>query len=433
MALIDTVRTWVYAASVKGRFQKWHRWSGAALQAVLFLTPWVAIGGHPAFQIDVPARLLYAFGAVFTPTDTLLLVLVGLFSAFGLFLFTAVYGRLWCGYACPQTVFLEEWVRPIEQLLEGERGVRIARDKGPWTFDKTWRKLVKWSAFLLLAFVVSMTFVSWFSSARVLWLGQAATGYYYLVAFFTALMFWDLAWFREQFCNFLCPYARFQGVLCDDASLVVAYDDKRGEPRGVPGAEGACIDCKKCVAVCPQGIDIRNGFQLECVACARCVDACQIVMDKRGQPNLIGYNTLSGEQKLVRPRTVAYTALLTVIAVAFFTVLFTRPTVDGLVSRTPGSTYTVDADGYVRNTYLLRLTSHQTEDRTWQVAVDGLPAETQIIAPPIKLDAASTTTVPLVVRVPVAQLKAQSVPMQVVVRSDDGSLSMNATFLSEGG
>ncbi|MDQ8155447.1 MAG: cytochrome c oxidase accessory protein CcoG [Gemmatimonadota bacterium] len=430
MHVIDTVRNWVYAASVKGRFQIWHRWSGVVLQAVLFLTPWIVVAGHPAFQIDIEGRRLYALGGVFTPTDTILLVLMGLFTAFGLFLFTAIYGRLWCGYACPQTVFLEEWVRPIELWLEGERGVRMARDKGPWTFDKTWRKLAKWTAFLAISIVVSMSFVSWFAGARALWTGAAEGWYYWVTAFFTALMFWDLAWFREQFCNFLCPYARFQGVLCDDASLVVSYDAARGEPRGT---EGACIDCKKCVAVCPQGIDIRTGFQLECISCARCVDACQIVMDKKGQPNLITYNTLSGEQRIVRPRTVAYTTLLTVIAVGFFTVLFTRPTVDGLVSRTPGSTYTVDADGYIRNTYLLRLTSHQNEARTWAVKIDGLPADAQVIVPPITLDGAATTTVPLVVRVPAAELTAQSVPMQVVVDSGNGTLSMKATFLSAGG
>lgn len=430
MSLINTARTWVYSASVKGRFQRMHRRSGALLQAVLFVTPWILVDGHPAVQADVPGRRLYAFGAVFTPTDTLLLVLMGLFIAFTMFLFTAVYGRLWCGYACPQTVFLEEWVRPIEKWTEGERGVRMARDNGPLTFEKVWRKGAKWLAYLVLATVVAMAFMSWFAGARPLWTGQAASGYYGLTAAVTAVMFFDFAWFREQFCNFLCPYARFQGVLCDDQSLVVAYDAVRGEPRKDAG--GACIDCNKCVAVCPQGIDIRDGFQLECVTCARCVDACQIVMDKRGQPNLINYATLSGERHNLRPRTLVYTSLLTVIALAFFTVLFTRSPVDGNISRVAGSTYVTDADGWIRNTYMLRLTNHENHAETWEVSVAGLDAA-ELIAPSIHLEGAGTTTVPVVVRVPPGHLSAQSVPLRVVVQAHDDVLLLNATFMSDGG
>ncbi len=430
MSLIDTARTWVYTASVKGRFQRYHRWSGALLQAFFFVTPWVSVGGHPAVQIDIPGRRLYALGSVFTPTDTLLLAIMGLFSAFALFLFTAVYGRLWCGYACPQTVFLEEWVRPIEKFFEGERGVRMARDKGPLTVDKAWRKAGKWGSYLVLSAIVALTFVSWFSGARDLWSGSGTFLGYSMTAAFTALMFWNFAWFREQFCNFLCPYARFQGVLSDEKSLVVTYDETRGEPRK---GSGACIDCGKCVAVCPQGIDIRTGFQLECIACARCVDACQIVMDKRGEPNLIGYGTLSGKRDVFRPRTLVYASLLTGLAIAFITVLVTRHSVDGFVVRAPGTTYTTDENGWIRNTYLLRLTNHDNHTEHWDVTVSGLPETTEVLAPAITLEGAQTVTVPVVVRVPPGHLSAQSVPLSVVVHSHDDELSLSATFMSEGG
>ncbi len=430
MGIIETARTWVYSASVRGTFQRLHRASGLFLQAVLFVTPWLAVGEHPAVQIDVPARRLYAFGAIFTPTDTVLLVLMGLFAAFFLFLFTAVYGRLWCGFACPQTVVLEEWVRPVEAYIEGERGVRMARDKGRWTLDKAGRKLLKFTFFGVLSGGFAMTFVSWFAGATVLWTGRGGVGYYGLVAFLSVLSFLDLAWFREQFCNYLCPYARLQGVLCDDHSLVVAYDAARGEPRS---GVGACIDCNKCVAVCPQGIDIRNGFQLECITCARCVDACQIVMDKRGQVNLVGYTTQSGRRDVVRPRTVAYTALLGVVGIAFVAALATHDEIDGNVRRSPGSTYTLDADGWVRNTYLVRVTSHDEEPHTWSVKVDGLPGGAQVIVAQLTLAGEETATVPLVVRVPAAELVARSLPVDVVLTSGDDTLSLAATFLSEGG
>ncbi len=432
--ILPTARTWVYPLSVNGRYQRIHRLTGAALQAVLFVTPWINVGGHPAFQIDIAGRRLYAFGSVFTPADSLLLVLIGLAAAFSLFLFTAVFGRLWCGYACPPTVFLEEWIRPVENFLEGDRGKRMARDRGPWNFDKSWRKLVKWAVFLAMSFGVAMTFVSWFSGARILWTGGSGVVAYSMVAFFTALMFWDFAWFREQFCNYLCPYARFQGVLCDDHSLVVAYDEGRGEPRGKAGDAnpGACIDCLKCVAVCPQGIDIRDGFQLECVTCARCVDACAAVMAKRGQPSLVTYSTLSGQPRTIRARTVVYASLIGIVSVAFVAVLTSRHEADGYISRSPGSLYTVDADGWVRNTYLLRLTSHENEADQWQVDIEGLPSAAEVSAPQIVLDPAATTTVPVVVRVPPGHLIERSIPLRVRVHSHDDELWMDTSFLSEG-
>ena len=439
MGSVTKDRAWVYTATVKGRFQRLHRVSGVILQAILFITPWITVGEHPAFLFDLAGRRLFALGQIFTPRDTLFLVLIGLFGAFTLFLFTSLFGRLWCGYACPQTVFLEEWIRPIETAIEGERGRRIARDKGPWVWDKIWRKALKWTIFALAAVVVAMTFMSWMSPARALWTGEASLVTYGLVGALSAVMFADFAWFREQFCNYLCPYARFQGALTDDESQVVAYNVTLGDPgRGTKeaAATGACIDCKKCVAVCPQGIDIRDGYQLECVNCARCVDACEGVMGKLEHEPLIQYTTVAAEQgkktRLLRPRTVAYGAILSLIATFFLVKINNRHDIEVAVNRAPGTLFTVDEDGWVRNTYLLEVhNNHGVSGKAdFTVAVVGIPGA-EVIVPPVQLDSDETLRVPLVVRVPPNAGLSRTAPLQVMVSSPFDAVIVNTTFKND--
>ncbi len=439
-------RKWVYTATVKGRFQRIHRWSGLALQAVLFLVPWVTIGGHPLLLVDLPLRRLFFLGEVYTPEDAIFVVLIGLFTAFSMFFLTALYGRLWCGYACPQTVFLEEWIRPLETLIEGERGAAMARDRGPWTLERASRKLLKWFAFAAVSVVVALAFQSYFSGAWALWTGTASTAAYAMVGVWSATMFLDFAWFREQFCNYLCPYARFQGALTDDESLVISYKRSTGEPRRVAAqridrvslheaSTGACINCKKCVAACPQGIDIREGFQLECIACGRCIDACENVMEKFHRPGLIAYTTTAAEQGLqtrfLRPRTVAYAALLTVIAGAFVVLAAGRQEIDASVVRAPGTLYTVDPDGSVRNTYLLRVTNTDSSRRAeYRVAVDGLDGA-EVIVPPLSVEPAASVTVPVVVRLPGGRHSARTTPLEVVVATEESRVVLKATFKTD--
>lgn len=421
-------RAWVYPMAINGRFTKIRRWVAVVLMPILFVTPWVNIGGHPALHIDLPQRNLYVFGAMFTPNDTYFLVLIGLFTAFSLFFVTALFGRLWCGYACPQTVFLEMWVRPIEKLIEGDRSRRMQRDKGPWTFDKAWRKAAKWTAFAAMSIVTSMTVVSYFSSAVPLWTGQSGAVSYSFVGALSFLGFWDLAWFREQFCNYLCPYARFQGALADDHSLVIAYDQSR---------ESDCIECKKCVAVCPNGIDIRNGFQLECISCGRCIDACEPVMGKFQKPNLVGYTTVAqtrGEKThILRPRTIAYSILMAGILVTFGLLLTGRDTIAATVNRPPGPLYIEDADGYIRNTFLLHVENHDPQNILdgVMITVDGLPTEAEVTVNTVDLPPEGKTTVPLIIRVPAAQTHGP-VPIHVIVNDPDGQrLSLKTTFHSK--
>lgn len=432
-------RKWVYTHSVKGRFQRLHRWSGRLLHLLLLATPWIPIHGHPAVRIDVPTRQVYALGVLFTASDGFLLLLIALFAVFSLFLFTSLYGRLWCGYACPQTVFLEEWIRPLERLVEGERGQRMQRDKHPWTFDWAWRKAVKFTLFGLVAFGVSMAFMSFFAGGPELWTGRARPGEYALVGIFALGWFADFAWFREQLCNYLCPYARFQSALTDRESLLVAYDKVRGEPRGRPAAktEGGCIDCGKCVAVCPQGIDIRNGFQLECVTCGRCIDACDAVMGKLGQPSLVGYSTLvqtdGGQPRRLRPRTVVYGGLLAAVGAAMLVLVLGHGAFEATVARSPGSLYTVDADGWIRNTFMLRLANNDVDDEPDAIAVrvEGLD-EAQVVVPEIVLSAEERRTVPLVVRIPPERARQRTIPFRVRVEGHDSTVVRDATFKTPG-
>ena len=431
-------RNWVYPQWIDGRFQRLRRWTFLGLHVILFVVPWLGINGRPLLRFDLEDRRLYAFGAMFTAADTILLLLVLLFLAFSLFFFTSLFGRLWCGYACPQTVLLEAWVRPIERWIEGERITRMRRDGAAWSFDKAWRKAAKWSLFLIAAFIVSMSFMSFFAGAKELWTGRAGPVEYALVGIFTVAWFWDFAWFREQFCNFLCPYARFQSVLQDANTLTINYDFNRGEPRGKDAkTSGRCIDCKKCVVVCPAGIDIRNGFQLECIGCAACIDACDSVMTKLGHTSLVTYGTLhelqGRKRRLLRPRSVAYAALLAGLLVATTALVASRVPFEASVSRAPGSLYTVDDDGYVRNTFLLRIANNIPTDHAlvFRVRVEGIP-DAEVTAQDVSLEPEEGRLVPLVVRVPAASATARTMPLRVRIASPAGERVLDTTFKTGG-
>lgn len=432
-------RKWIYEQKVSGPWQHLRKGTFTILHLILFVTPWLMINGNPALLVDLPGRRLYAFGAIFTAADTIFLLLLLLFLAFSLFFFTSLFGRLWCGFACPQTVFLDTWIRPIEEWIEGDWVHRRKRDEAGWGLDRAWRKAVKWGVFLAMSFIIAMSFGSYFAGARELWTGRGSALEYAIVGIFTAIWFFDLTWFREQFCNYLCPYARFQSALTDEDTLLISYDTVRGEPRGGLGAkeEGRCVACNKCVAVCPQGIDIRNGFQLECIACARCIDACDIVMSKLGHRTLIEWSSmaeLKGQKvRRLRPRTVAYAALLTAIAAAAATLMVARAPFDAAVQRAPGSLFTLDGDGYVRNTFLLRVTNKQatTAPIPFHVSVEGLP-EAQILVQDIALGATESRTIPLIIRVKASPGLPRTIPFEVHVASPAKDVQIDATFKTEG-
>jgi cytochrome c oxidase accessory protein FixG len=430
-------REWVYPQSISGRFTTLRRWTFFALHLLLLVSPWIVVKGHPLLLIDIHARRVFLLGGMFTTSDTFFLLLLLLFASFALFFFTALWGRIWCGYACPQTVFLETWIRPLEIWIEGDRTTRKRRDQQGWSFDRIWRKVAKWSAFLAVSLFLGMAIVSLFVPARELWAGNAGPLAYAFVWAFTLLWYFDFIWFREQFCNFLCPYARFQSALTDEETLLIGYDPTRGEPRGGKGAatDGRCIACNKCVVVCPQGIDIRDGFQLECIQCARCIDACVSVMDKLNHRTLVEYTSLAeGEGRTVRrlrPRTYIYGGLLASLVLFGFVLLGQRVPFEATVNRAPGSLFTLDADGYVRNTYLLQITSNKAGDEpvVINVSVEGLPGA-EVLTQEITLTSTETKTLPLIVRIPQGEDLLRTTPMEVRVSSPDGEILVPTTFKS---
>lgn len=431
-------RRWVYVKHIGGLYQRLHRVTGVLLAAGLFIVPWLTYHGRPLVRFDLPARRSYLFGQVFVASQGFDLVLIGLLSAFSLFFFTALFGRVWCGYVCPQSVTLEEWIRPIENFIEGDRATRMRRDQGPFSFDKAWRRTAKYLAFAVVAVALAGSIQSWFAGARNFWTGNAGSMDYTLMGVVAGGFFVDWVWFREQLCNFLCPYARFQGALTDAHSLTISYDRPRGEPRG-KGKEAAdagnCIDCNKCVDVCPAGIDIRNGFQLECIACARCVDACETVMPKLGHPSLVRYSTVQVDEgkktRFIRPRTMIYVVILSIVTVALTQRIVTRQPMELTVNRTPGSLFTVDPDGAVRNTFLVHVTNNDPDNKhLYVVSVHDLEGA-QLVAPPVELNALESKTVPLMVRVP-GDLAHRTEPFMVRV-AEIGSdhphqLERSATF-----
>ena len=432
-------RKWVYTLRIDGRFQRLRTWTFVALHLILFVTPWIHVAGNPAMRIDLPGRKLYLLGAIFTASDTIFLLLLLLFLAFSLFFFTSLFGRVWCGYACPQTVFLDSLVRPLEHWIEGPRAQRMKLDKASWTFEKVSRKGFKWMVIALIAIVVAGTFGSYFTGAAAMWTGAAGSAAYFVTGVFALIWFLDLAWFRDQFCSYLCPYARFQSALADDESLTITYDIARAEPRGGKdaGPQGRCIDCNKCVAVCPQGIDIRNGFQLECIACAACIDACDSVMTKFDQTSLVNYGSiaeLEGKKvRLLRPRTVIYGGLLSALTAAGIVLAVMRAPIEAQVSRVQGSLFQVDKDGWVRNTYMLRITnkSASTVPVPYTVEVDGLKGA-QVMAQPIQLTSTESRIVPLIVRIPPVGPMLRTMPMTVKVASPTASVTLEATFKTPG-
>lgn len=429
-------REWVYPQSIDGSFMRLRRWTFAALHVVLLVAPWITVNGNPLLLIDIPARRVFLGGLVFTAADTIFLALLLFFLAFSLFFFTSIFGRIWCGYACPQTVFLETWIRPVELWIEGDRTTRKRRDAAGWTFDRAWRKAAKWTVFLAVSAFLAMAMVSLFAGARDLWTGSASPTEYAFVAILTGVWYLDFVWFREQFCNYLCPYARFQSALTDEESLLISYDVPRGEPREKGRAaalDGRCIACQKCVVVCPQGIDIRDGFQLECIQCARCVDACTSVMEPLGHETLVRYSSLSAdegrERRTLRPRTVVYGGLLTTLAAAGVVLVLGRVPFEATVNRVPGTLFTMDADGFVRNTYMLKITDKDgsAESRTFEVTLDGLP-QAEVATQSVALEPLGTRTVPLVVRMPVDNTSARSLPFDVLVTGEGGQIRLPATF-----
>jgi cytochrome c oxidase accessory protein FixG len=370
-------RKWIYPRQPQGRFYRWRTWLSGLLLLVMFAGPFVRINGQPLFLVNIVDRKFVVLGQVFWPQDGVILAIGLLIFLLGIAIFTAAYGRLWCGWVCPQTVLMELVFRKIEYWIEGDAPAQRALAAAPWNATKLGKRLAKHGLFLGLSFLIGNTLLAYIigSDALIEIITDPPRNHLQGLGFmvlFTLVFYAIFARFREQACTFICPYGRFQSTLIDENSIVVAYDYKRGEKRGAlhrsqPMTErqatghGDCIDCRQCVAVCPTGIDIRNGTQMECVHCTACMDACDAVMDKIQRPRgLIRYASLNGiergERKLrVTPRLVAYTGILGALVGLEVFLIFSRSQLQATVLRAPGALFQQMPSGRISNLYLLKL------------------------------------------------------------------------------
>lgn len=386
----------IQARAVEGRFRRLRWVANALLIAVLLGIPWIRVAGEPLVQLDVPARKFHVFGLVIFPQELYFLWLILAGSALTLFFVTALLGRLWCGWACPQTVFTDVFAA-VGRRIQGWKGPR------PPARVAAWRRAATHLAWLALSALVAFHLVAYFVPPTDLLArlagGALSTPAVGFLAVATLVTYVDLGVVRQAFCKYLCPYARFQSVLFDSDTLVIGYDARRGEPRGKLGrATGDCVDCGLCVDVCPTGIDIRDGLQLECIACTQCIDACDGVMARIGRPsNLIGYRSLVGLEarrpvRLLRPRVVAYGALLGVVLVAFVGILAVREPMDLTVAHNRDALTSRAADGRLSNSFVLRVENRAPEPRSFWIRLEGGGDRYELVAGmnPISVGATSS-------------------------------------------
>jgi cytochrome c oxidase accessory protein FixG len=398
----DGSRRWIRPKVSKGRHYRRRFITAWALIATFTLIPIIKLGGKPLMLFDIPKREFTFFGATFLPTDTFLLMTL-LFSIFiGIFLVTAVLGRVWCGWACPQTVYMEFLYRPIETLIEGGRRKQMALDEsGP-----NGRRILKYVVFFFVSAFLANTFLAYFVGwDRLLgWMTGSPTQHpaaFAVMLGTTLLMFFDFAYFREQTCIVACPYGRFQSVLLDTQSLIVGYDSTRGEDRAPwrkneQRTAGDCIDCGLCVSTCPTGIDIREGLQMECIHCTQCIDACDAVMEKVGlEPGLISYTSQaqleSGKRSFFRPRLVVYSAILLVMFGTFAFSLVGKSTADVTLLRGLGAPFSVLPSGEISNQIRIKIANRSPDERAYRFALVA-PGDATLVAPenPLPVGAGAT-------------------------------------------
>ncbi len=380
----------IYPRQVHGIFARLRVLSVWALLGFFYIGPWITWNGRQAILLDLPNRQFHLFGITFWPQDFIFLTWILIIAALALFFFTSLAGRLWCGFACPQTVWTETFIW-IERFVEGDRNQRIKLDKAPWGPEKIFKKASKHALWLSFALFTGYTFVGFFSPIKELTLDliewQLGPWEMFWVFFYAFATYGNAGWLREQVCLYMCPYARFQGVMFDEDTLIIAYDEKRGESRGhrkkndteykLKGL-GDCIDCKQCVHVCPTGIDIRKGLQYECIACAACIDVCDDVMDKMGyEKGLIRYSTqhsMEGKTtKILRPKTMLYGGLMAVLLVGFFIAVGLRTPVEMDIMRDRNHLYVENPQGLIENVYTIKVANMDQKKHTYRISVEGLP------------------------------------------------------------
>ena len=433
----------VYPRAIDGVFNRW-RWVLVFLtQLVFYGLPWLQWGERQMVLFDLEVKRFYLFGLVLYPQDFIYLTGLLIISALSLFLFTAVAGRLWCGFSCPQTVYTEIFMW-LENRIEGDRSTRMRLDKAPWTsWEKLWRKGLKQTAWIAVALWTGFTFVGFFVPIRQLGgeiMALQGTWQLFWVFFYSFATYGFAGHMREQVCKYMCPYARFQSAMFDKDTLIVTYDTQRGEPRGArskkvdPKAAGLgdCIDCSLCVQVCPVGIDIRNGLQYECIGCGLCVDACNSVMDKVNYPRgLIRYATQNGMlqrwssaqmvRRVLRPRVLFYTTVLVGLSVALLTSLSLRVPLKVDVVRDRAALSRLVAGGQLENVYRLQIMNATEAPQRYRISASGLEGLTVASEPEVEIGPAESRWVPVLLRIPYGSASEGSHAVHFEVQTVQGA------------
>jgi cytochrome c oxidase accessory protein FixG len=415
------VRKKIYPRAASGWFARWRVALVFATQIVFYGTPWLTWNARQAVLFDLAARKFYVFGLVLWPQDFIYLTLLLVISALALFLFTAVAGRLWCGYACPQTVYTEIFLW-IERKIEGDRARRMKLDREPFGAGKLGLKAAKHGAWIALSLWTGFTFVGYFTAIRDLSAELASLGLgpweTFWILFYGFATYGNAGWMREQVCKYMCPYARFQSAMFDPDTMIISYDPARGEPRGGrsrstdPRAAGLgdCVDCGICVQVCPTGIDIRNGLQYECIGCAACIDACNQVMDKMGYPRgLIRFSTENALRqrwnfaqmlrRAFRPRVLIYSAVLGALVLGLALSIALRVPLKVDIIRDRGSLSREVEGGMIENVYRLQIMNTEEASHRFRIAAGGLPSIEVVGEDAVEIGGASTRLLPLRLRV----------------------------------
>ena len=434
-------RKWMYPRQVSGKYSRWRTWFSWLLLVIMFGGPFVTINGNPLLLMNIGERKFVVLGQIFWPQDMIIFAFAILLFFTGIVIFTAAFGRLWCGWACPQTVMMEMVFRKIENLIEGDAPEQRLLAKAPWTAQKLLKKGAKHAIFFGLSFLVGNVLLSYIIGWRELWQimidppSLHVTGLTAMILF--SLLFYGIfARFREQACTFICPYGRFQSALLDENSIVVAYDYKRGEKRGPLKRDqkfgerrfagfGDCVACNQCVAVCLTGIDIRNGTQMECVHCTACMDACDHIMDRTGAaPGLIRYASLNGiergERLRLTPRLIGYSVILMVLAVILGVMLFNRSDAEATLLRAPGSLFQQMPDGRFSNLYTIHVINKTSRDLPVELRLESpagqltLMGSGVILVPAQKLSENS-----VLIELDTAAMKPGATPVVVGVYSQD--------------
>lgn len=428
-------RKWIYPKKPSGRFYNARNIISLILLTILFVTPFIKIDGHPFMLFDVMNRNFILFGIPFGPHDFHLFVLAMIAVIVFIILFTVVFGRVFCGWACPQTIFMEMIFRKIEYWIEGDAKDQVKLNRAPWTGKKFFKKSLKQFIFYAIAFTISHVFLAYIIGIDKLFEVVTSppsanlTGFIALIIF-SLIFYWVFSYFREQVCTIVCPYGRLQGVLLDQDSIVIAYDHKRGEPRGklkrneIERTNGDCIDCHLCVDVCPTGIDIRDGIQLECVNCTACIDECDHVMDKISKPRgLIRYASLNGIEKNAKfrftPRMILYTLILTGLLGLLSYLLSVRTEYSIAVLRTPGMLFQEQPNGLISNLYDFNIVNKTFIETPILLKLENMDGELKIIGNDIVLKSQEIIDGKFLVLIEKSHLTKMNTPIEIGVYSGD--------------